>query len=442
MDKIDHNNNSFPEMNENSKSVEEQIYSTDINEIISRRPNWVIRYGMLLFFVIISLIVATTFIIEYPDVITAPVEIVGSKLPNVIVPKTDGHIEELYVQPNELVEKGDLLARLQSTSKYEHIVSLENWFDSTLYLINHDLWDEIVLIPFLDGLGDLQDVYQQLQDSYYQLNLTKSRGYYSERKSTILNRRSVSESLKSNIETQKSLVSKDYELSKQNYQAYEKLSKEKIIAPIELNKDKSILLSKEQQLAQIDAGFITNKLAEITSRQEILEIDKTVNDTRQNFYNLLINVKNRLNEWKNKYLITATQRGFVQPIILLQENTWIKQSQELFYIIPEESNYFGKMTTNQKNIGKLKLGQQVKVKLLSYPSEEFGELKGFIEYIPSIPTKDSGFVINIRFPNNGITSYNRKISLINGLIGTAIVITDNQLLAEKLFLKSKDLINN
>jgi len=43
----------------------------------------------------------------------------------------------------------------------------------------------------------------------------------------------------------------------------------------------------------------------------------------------------------------------------------------------------------KNNMGRVKVGQEVLIKLKSYPFEEFGMLKGEIKYIADIPYKDS-----------------------------------------------------
>jgi hypothetical protein len=45
-----------------------KLLSTEVQEIISQKPSWIVRNGMVLFLAIIVAMLATTFFISYPDV--------------------------------------------------------------------------------------------------------------------------------------------------------------------------------------------------------------------------------------------------------------------------------------------------------------------------------------------------------------------------------------
>ena len=67
----------------------DRIYSHEVREIISSKPVWIVRYGIALFFLIIGLLFIVTFFIRYPDLIKAPVRIVGKNLPKQVISKTE-----------------------------------------------------------------------------------------------------------------------------------------------------------------------------------------------------------------------------------------------------------------------------------------------------------------------------------------------------------------
>lgn len=61
---------------QNSDTV---FLSNEIREIISYKPVWIVRHGILLFFIIFCFLVSLTFFIGYPSMFTANVEIIPSK---------------------------------------------------------------------------------------------------------------------------------------------------------------------------------------------------------------------------------------------------------------------------------------------------------------------------------------------------------------------------
>ena len=79
----------------------DRIYSHEVREIISSKPVWIVRNGIAMFFIIIGLLFALTFFIQYPDIVKAPVKIVGDNLPKQIISKSEGRIVYLNALENK-----------------------------------------------------------------------------------------------------------------------------------------------------------------------------------------------------------------------------------------------------------------------------------------------------------------------------------------------------
>ena len=212
----------------------------------------------------------------------------------------------------------------------------------------------------------------------------------------------------------------------------EGLVREKVLAPMELNKDKAMVISKKQQLIQINAGNINQAATALGKEKELLEIKKSKIDIQQNFITALFNTKTAIAEWKNKYLIVATESGKLQYASYFQENSWIKTGQELFFIIPNQPTYFAELLASQQNFGKINEGQIVNISLNSYQRNEFGIIKGVIKNIPAFPIKDSVFIIRVQLINGLTTNYHKQLHFSNNLTGIAEIITANVSLADRL----------
>ncbi len=46
-----------------------ELRSEEVQEILDKVPHWMIRWGNLLFFVLIIILLVLTYVIKYPDVI-------------------------------------------------------------------------------------------------------------------------------------------------------------------------------------------------------------------------------------------------------------------------------------------------------------------------------------------------------------------------------------
>jgi len=420
----------------------DRIYSSEVREIISTRPAWIVRHGIALFFVIIGLLCTLSFFIQYPDIVKAPVRIVGNSLPKQVLSKAEGKLLVLFANENNQVKEGMLLGIIQSSADYKQVLLLDQWIERQLQKQERSTnarLSRLETLPALNALGDIQKYYQDLQLQIYQLGLSMPKGYFEQKKQTIAKELSSIEALNQNAQQQKQLIEQDLQMQQQLLTINEGLVKEKVIAKLDLNKDKSVVISKQQQLVQVDANTINQHSSSIAKQKELIELAKTTNDIQQNFITALLNTKTAITEWKNRYMIIATETGKLQLASYFQANSWIKSGQELFYIIPAQPSYFAEVLASQQNFGKIKQGQEVHIALNSYQRNEFGVLKGSIENIPSVPYRDSAFLIRVQLPNGLITNYNKPIVFTNNLSGTADIITEDATLAERLLYQWRGL---
>ena len=84
-----------------------QLLSTEVQEIINNKPNWMLRNGNMLFLLIIGCLVGCTFFISYPDVVKAKATFTSINSPKEVRAKIDGKLVKLnasegkYVLQNE-----------------------------------------------------------------------------------------------------------------------------------------------------------------------------------------------------------------------------------------------------------------------------------------------------------------------------------------------------
>ncbi len=424
----------------------DRIYSSEVREIISSRPAWMVRNGIALFFIIISFLFTGSFFIQYPDIIKAPVRIVGNNLPKQVLSKSEGKLVALFIKDNDQVQEGALLGIIQSSANYKQILILDKWIEAQLKNLTtskntstNSWWSKVQTLPTLNTLGDIQKNYQDLSQQVYQLGWSAPKGYFEQKKQTIAKELNTIDALSQNAQTQKQLIEQDLQMQQHLLKVNEGLVKEKVIAPLELNKDKSAVIAKQQQLVQVDANTINQNNSAISKQKELIEIAKTSNDIQQNFITALLNAKTAITEWKNRYMIIASETGKIQMASYYQTNSWIKSGQELFYIIPAQPSYFAEVLASQQNFGKIRKGQEVHIALNSYQRNEFGVLDGIITNIPAVPYRDTAFLIKVELPKGLVTNYNKQVLFSNNLSGTAEIITENASLADRLLYQWRGL---
>jgi len=411
-------------------------------EFISDDTHWILRTGNLMFLVIIVLFLACSFFIRYPDVIRGSMKLLSRNAPKLVVAPTDGKLVKLFVTNEMEVMDGQVLAYLQSTGRHEQVLALEKWIlciepyiirDSFGVLSTHPL-------PVYNALGELQPAYQAFQNVFKETEALLPLGYYEQRKNALVRELDFIDATQRNRQEQDSLLHEDYKLQKTEYDVNEILSREKVIDLMELNRNKSKAIGKEEVLRQMDAQLIAGSVDRHNKEREIAEFLKFKADQRQKFKSELFNLKSRVGEWKRQYVLVAPEKGKVLFISLPEENQFLEKGEELFFIQPAQSLYYGQLSVAQTGLGKIKSGQPVVIRVESYPSDEFGYLRGTVGYISSIPTGRDSFLIRVDLTGGLNTNMGAHIVFKNSLRAQAEVITDDRKLADRLLGQLADKI--
>jgi len=96
-----------------------ELRSEEINEIFGKRPNVMVRYGILLILFILILFFSFSMVINYPQLIDAELKICYQDIETQIYSPSEGVIDSIYKSNNCIVRKDDTLASISSNnSKY------------------------------------------------------------------------------------------------------------------------------------------------------------------------------------------------------------------------------------------------------------------------------------------------------------------------------------
>jgi HlyD family secretion protein len=234
------------------------------------------------------------------------------------------------------------------------------------------------------------------------------------------------------LKEQQTLLEKDVALSKQTFEANESLAKDKVISPLDYRNEQSKLIAKQLSLPQIKSAIVTNESQQNDKRKELAELENQIIVQKNNFIQALQSLISQFQQWEFKYLLKAPIAGTVQMAGFYQQNQFIKSGQLLFYVQPDSMQYFTEMFIPQYNFGKVTTGQDVLLKFLAYPYEQFGTVSGKIEFISPTPT-DSGYLAKVTLPNGLTTNYGKTLQYQYGLLAQADIVTENMRLLERFY---------
>ena len=240
------------------------------------------------------------------------------------------------------------------------------------------------------------------------------------------------ENRKLQLEAQKAIQEKDLSLASDEYEMHKKLAQQKVETNSEFRQQESKYLASKTPLMQTSSSLLEDDNNYAAKQKEILELDNQVQEEKAKFLQALNSLLSSAEDWKNKYVLTASQNGKLSYAGIIQENQSLIANQEVFYIDPGDAIFFGEMEIPQNSMGKVKQDQQVLIKLKSYPFEEYGMLRGRITNIADVPYKDSVFISKVKFSRQGFSDLKKPIHLKQGMIADAEIITQNATILQRI----------
>ena len=429
-------------MSDTLKEIE--LRSEEVQEILSKVPHWMIRWGNVLFLGIILMVLILTWFVKYPDIISSEAIITTQIPPQKEFAKVTGSIDTLFVADNEVVLKQQPLAILENTAKHQDVFLLKSIID-TLKINNKAFNFPIDDLPVL-FLGDIDSDYALFENSYIQYKLNKELKPFSNE--AVANRYSVSELKRrlANLKAQKELNASELSFKEKDLKRNETLFGKGVISAMEYeNKQleylqaernyKNMTTSISQINESISRASSTLKGTQINSTKEEMVLFKNVIQS----YNQL---KKSIKDWEMRYLLQSRINGKVVFLNFWTVNQNVNQGDLVFTIIPSENvDFIAKLKTPVQNSGKIKVGQKVNIKLESFPDTEFGTLQGKVKNISLIPDAEGFYYIDVSLPSILITSYNKEIEFKQEMRGVAEIVTEDLRLIERFFYQFKELVS-
>lgn len=411
------------------------LRSDEVQELIARPPRWLVRWGITLVALVLAGVLAGAWVMRYPDVVRASFKLTSLNAPKAVPTRTDGKLVRLLVADRAQVKAGQPLAYLESTARHEDVLRL---MDELARAETHVRRNRLEALAALNlrrypQLGELQGSFQTFEQAYGQLQAYLAGNFYSRKRALLGEEIRDLEALAENLRQQRTLQQRDQQLAQEDFDVQQALAEQKVIAPLELKREESKRLARAFPVQQTEAALIQNTVAQRAKHKEILELDRQATEQRDQFLHTLNTLRSAAEAWKARYVVTAPVAGRVVFPSFVQEAQHLTLGQELFYIAPARTAYFGELRVPQQNFGKVKVGQTVLVKFAGYPFAEFGAVQGRIESLAEVPVRDSVFLAKVTLPRGLTTTYGKRLSYKTGMSASAEILTDNPRLLEKLF---------
>lgn len=426
-------------MSENT-NTDFELRSEEVQDILTKVPNWMIRWGTILIFGIILLLLFTSWFIRYPDVVSSEIIITTNTPPEKLVAKVTGKIQAILIEDKAQVKANTPLAVIENSANYKDVFLLK----STVESINLDK-NEFPFEKFKDvQLGEIEASFAVFQKEYIADQLNKKLKPYnvdtnaqSYEKTQLIERLDL-------LMSQKSITLSELELEKKDLNRQEGLFKKGVISAQEIEKKRLVYLQAEKNYKNLLSSISQTKssINDLKRNNQTTQINENKENTNletnvlQSFYQL----KKAIKEWELNYIFRSSEEGVVTFMQIWSVNQNITAGENMFSIIPTHQNGFiGKLKAAALNSGKIKENQRVNIRLANYPDREFGIVKGEVKRISLTPDKDGNLLMDISLPNGLMTSYKKKIKFQQEMRGSADIITEDLRLLERIFYQFRSM---
>ncbi|MEZ5040276.1 MAG: HlyD family efflux transporter periplasmic adaptor subunit [Saprospiraceae bacterium] len=450
----------------------------EVQQLLGNPPGWMLRWGITLVLIaFIGLIVMSHFF-RYPDRITANVVLTSERPPIKIFALERGRINQLLVHDNQLVEAGQLLAVIENPAELKDVELL----DQELAIMEQSLLSKWTSVggasagkkkeQDIDGwsdlpetsptlglkLGPLQAYYAELlqfiDHQYYKLSNDANYQRIKALKSQISHLREMN----LNITDQLFLLEKEVYIAEKNEQRLKALWENGAESQINYEKASAEALTKQGILKNKKSTQIDNKLAMDRLREEIISYEKEQSDeiADGNFkiQASMKRLRSAIDEWRLKYTLTTPIKGKVSFSKIWSEHQFVNPDELVMTIVPQEGQgqIIARGDLPVARSGKVETGMIVNIRLENYPYKEYGIVKGIVENIAPVPNQEgnteaiyqltvSGF--NIPASGKILTTYQDTLDFQQELQGTALIITKNRNLWERLVVdRFRDVTKN
>ena len=405
----------------------EIIYSEPVNEIISNPPAKIIRWGTAVIAFVFLLLIILAWIIRYPDIVTAQIEITTKNPPVTLVTKMTGRINKLYVSDREKVAPGQLLALMETAAS---ITEVEALIELTDTVVNPEKLSAQSL-PAFSMLGELQIYYTSFIKALQDYDTYNRNDFYGNKINSINKEISALQQYTDRMRVKEKLISDNIKLEDKRYRRDSALYAVKGLSESEYESSRKAYNNSKLELQQLRLDESRNIITLAEKNQLLQDYRIKREEERQNLISVLNesfhNLNAQVNIWRNNYLLVSPVEGSVTFTRFWSENQSVLKDEPVLIIVPfETGDIVGRINLKMLQSGKVKTGQKVNIKLSGYPYLEYGIVRGIVKAKSLVPAGDA-YIIEVELPAGLTTLYGRKLDFTQIMQGNAEIITDDDL---------------
>lgn len=421
------------EMKEDISNIE--LRSEEFQEVLGQTPNWLIRSGITVILIVVTILLIGSYFYKYPDIVEARVVLTTLNPPASILSRSNGQLKELYVKNGEEVIVGTSIALIENAAEIEDVNSLKN----KLLVMNEwiNSFRNILEIEFDNDyqLGELQPFYELFLRLFVEYNYQKEKDYFQKR---ILFKQKQLQSQRNYFKMlteQKAVLSEIMSIEHKQLRRDSLLLSKFVISDYEMENSELDFSQKEYSYKGAKTSLANAQINITQLEQDILalklERDMNLNKLESDLLQAYNNLIAQISLWEQNYLVKSPIEGTVSYSEYWSTTQNVQIGDVVATILPKEKGQVV-VKAKLKNIGagRVLKGQKVNLKLDNFPYMEYGFLRGSVQNISKV-SEEQIYYVDIKLTNGLTTNYKQVLNFSQRMEGNAEIITKDRRLLER-----------
>lgn len=408
-----------------------ELRSSEVQEILSRVPNIMIRWGIGIILGLICIIFFLSYLIKYPDIIEGKA-ILTSEIPTIrLISQTNGYLENIWVEADSYVLEGQPIAEIKSNITKESI-------DTLLQILNEsNIEIASEKLQRFSEMGALQNEVNSLLNSLVEYRNLRSNEYFANSIKNFQDQVNYNNKLSMVTQEEIDLLMVELKNAGDKFKADSTLYSNGVIAKSEFFKNQTEYFHSKKQLINARKSILQYKITASNYEMQVLELQKKFEDQQRQLQTDILNAKNSIRSiiknWRQNYIFHAPFDGTLSYLSNLNESQYVENGQALFAVIPKNTErILAIIKISDQAFGRVEVDQKARIKLNNYPHQEYGQLIGVVSEISKVPTEE-GYFVKVSLTEGLKTSYGKDLPYKPDMLGTAEIVTEELRLLERVF---------
>lgn len=421
-----------------------ELRSEDVQDILNHPPNWMISWGNTILILMVLGVFILSYFIKYPDVIEGRAILSTTTPPVYVSTRVSGRIHKIHIRNGELVSSGQVIAEMDNPVPVASIGYLRSFLEkANTFLLDSvpQNFAKFQQVDLYDAANDFLNLKNTLAG--YEVFLFDKNHF--QKLAALRSGLSQHEKLREITIKEAELSRMDIENARQRFQMQEDEYKLGLTSKLDfLNAQTAYNQSLKSEEA-IKKSLIQTELTLEDYRSQIQDfsinrMDKA-KEYRSKIETAISTLQNYIIRWETDFTIRAPVAGKLDYQGRVKVDQLIDLGTELFAIVPLGKEYEVEVKIPTAGFGRVKIGQEVKLKLDKFPSDEYGTVGAVVSKLPVLADGEV-YTIGVSLEKGLLTQYGVLLEYSPEMTSSAQVITEDLRLIERFFSSLKDILKD